>query len=301
MISSCRESFPPSDRYLKALISMFVNRIEENGGAIESDDLAEIIFETMRSKAVAPNPGVSSYLSFYLPIEKKGEPQGIAPIRIRQFPFHNDVSLRLWEAGACLAEYFLVNKHLSSGKKFIELGAGVGLTGIVVAGCCGATAVHLTDYTDECLLNMEHTIATNEEWLKKSGHSSSSVTQGYLEWSKFLHQGVPSRNDESSSELHQADILLAADVIYDRSVIESLVAVTHTFLLVDPDAKEAIFAITKRNLETFEIFLKHLNEYDIYSEWIADGEKCTSLPLVFKCKFNQERSDVRIVSLKMKR
>ena len=86
-------------------------------------------------------------------------------------------SLRLWEAGACLAEYFLVNKRLSSGKNFIELGAGVGLTGLVVAGCCGATSVHMTDYTDACLLNMEHTIETNEEWLKKSGHSTSSVTQ----------------------------------------------------------------------------------------------------------------------------
>lgn len=102
------------------------------------------------------------------------------------------------------------------------------------------------------------------------------------------------------SKFHEADILLAADVIYDRSVIESLVAVMHTFLLADPNKKEAILAITKRNLVTFEIFLKHVNKCNIYTEWIADGGMCSSLPRVFKCKFSQERSDVRIASLKMK-
>lgn len=186
LIGSCRENFPPSDRYLKAVIRIFVNQVEKNGGVIESDELAEIIFETMRSKEVAPNPDESSYLSFYVPIQNKTEAQGIAPIRIRQFAYHNDVSLRLWEAGAFLAEYFLANKHLSSGKKLIELGAGVGLTGLVVAGCCGASGVHMTDHTDACLLNIEHNIATNEEWLKKSGHSNASVTQVCCRASYFL-------------------------------------------------------------------------------------------------------------------
>ena len=177
LIRSCTGSFPPSDRYIKTIIRTFVNQVEKNGGFVESDDLAEIIFETMRSKEVAPDPNESSYLSFYVPIQKNSEPQGIAPIRIRQFPYHNDISLRLWEAGACLAEYFLANKHLPSGKKLIELGAGVGLTGLIAAGCCGAQSVHLTDYTDACLLNMEHIMTINEEWLKRSGHSIASVTQ----------------------------------------------------------------------------------------------------------------------------
>ena len=124
--------------------------------------------------------------------------------------------------------------------------------------------------------------------------------QGFLEWSDFLDNESASRDEKTLSKFQDADILMAADVIYDRSVIESLVAVMHAFLMVDPTKKEAIFAITRRNLTTFELFLKHLNEHNIHADWIADGKTCTSLPKVFKCKFNQARSDIRIASLRMK-
>ena len=51
--------------------------------------------------------------------------------------------------------------------KIVELGAGVGTTGIIVAGLCKTKSVHMTDYTDATLLNMIHNVAINKEWTKR--------------------------------------------------------------------------------------------------------------------------------------
>jgi predicted nicotinamide N-methyase len=188
-------------------------------------------------------------------------------------------------------------------QRVVELGAGVGLTGFVIAGCCGAKSVHMTDYTDACLLNLAHNILINNGWLSRAG-IKENITQGYLEWTEFLVAENAATTKEKAPDtnmvkLREADLLIAADVIYDVSVIEALVAVIQTFLSENPEKKEVIHAITKRNLKTFEIFLQHLKNYNIRYDWIADGRYCANLPNAFKCNFNQPWSDIQIASLKI--
>ena len=123
--------------------------------------------------------------------------------------------------------------------------------------------------------------------------------KGYLEWSEFCHDHLVSEDRCSRKEFVDADVLIAADVTYDVSVIEFLVNVIHSFLVTNPLKKEVIFAITRRNMETFKIFLRHLENKKVCCDWIASGRDCDDLPNMFKCKFNQSRSDVRIASLKL--
>lgn len=102
---------------------------------------------------------------------------------------------------------------------------------------------------------------------------------------------------ESVDKFGATDLLIAADVIYDHSVIESLVIVVRSFLKDFPSKRQAIFALTKRNVATFQVFLEHLERHDISCEWLACGPDCEKLPRVFPCKFVQPRSDVCIASL----
>ena len=74
--------------------------------------------------------------------------------------------------------------------------------------------------------------------------------KGYLEWSEFCHDHLVSEDRCSRKEFVDADILIAADVTYDVSVIEFLVNVIHSFLATNPLKKEVIFAIFGNRLET---------------------------------------------------
>ena len=300
-VAACWNDLGPSGRYIKALVRSYVSRLEKADITVESDALMDLVLRASLSKDHVPDPNETCYLSFLL------GPQTSLPLHIRIYPYHNDVALRLWEAGATLAEYFVDNQSLVAKKRVIELGAGVGLTGLVIAGCCGSSHVFITDYTEACRQNMDHNIQINSEWLRQGQVSNPEIAAGYLEWSTFLSskdnivtEDRSKDEIESLSAFYEADVLIAADVTYDVNELECLVAVVHSFLRVDPYTKQAIFGITRRNMATFERFLSLLVQYDVEYVWIADGAVCNALPKLFPCNFVQNRSDVRIVLLTIK-
>ena len=195
MVDANWNSMGPSKRYLRRLIRSYVHQIEEQDGAVESDALSELVLRaTFNSDPIVPSPEESCYQSFWVPHQalvsttSNSNPVSLAncdkaeriplALRIRIFPYHNSVALRLWEAGAALAEYLLVNSELVSGCNVVELGAGVGCTGLVVAGCCDAKSVHMTDYEEMCLENLEHNIRINGNWLSRRRQGKApDVTQ----------------------------------------------------------------------------------------------------------------------------
>lgn len=84
-------------------------------------------------------------------------------------PFHNDVGLRVWEAGCHLSSYLVKNPRDVAGRRVLELGSGCGLTGLVCAGICQPREICLTDYTDETVENLKRNVKENLGWLKENG------------------------------------------------------------------------------------------------------------------------------------
>ena len=130
--------------------------------------------------------------------------------------------------------------------------------------------------------------------------------QGYLEWSIFSEEmeTTSSRKNQSRDKMHDAvlsefysaDVLLAADVCYDIAVIDSLVLVMQSFLQ-QSTSKYALFAITKRNMTTFETFLGLLKKRHIKYEWVMRGSDCETIPQIFPCNFVQTREEICIARL----
>lgn len=181
VVESVWNDFGPSQRYLKRLIHQYVAHIENSGINVESDALLSVILRASLSKDRPPASDESCYLSFRVTNDERlVAPERACPfLRIRIFPYHNDVSLRLWEAGACLAEYFKEYPSKVAEKHVIELGAGVGLTGFVIAGCCRAKSVYLTDYTEECRENLANNLEINNKWLQEVGGGSKISQVGW--------------------------------------------------------------------------------------------------------------------------
>jgi len=199
----------------------------------------------------------------------------------------------------------------------VELGAGVGLTGLVASILCSAKSVHLTDFTDECLQNLAINIRSNVSLFESQDVDPRSVTCGYLEWSECAEEAVVLKQaNPRLANLFDADILIAGDVCYDRNDIPDLVEVVRLMLEMKSEHKEgsstanapdecltdmeryAIFATTYRNAETFQVFQNALIKCNISCTFV-EADTITNLPRVFPCYFNQRREEVRISILKL--
>ena len=176
-------NFLPSRRYIQKLVQRYTSQLETNNIELEDDNLASLVcyFSMTRcgGSGTLPDPTNCSLVTFCIPqsASKDRAKDDDDILQIRTYPHHNDVGIaKVWEAGACLAEYIISYPQYIEGKNILELGAGVGLTGLIASGVAKAKSVHLTDYTEVCLDNLGYNVRENSEWLKGRGVDPDTVT-----------------------------------------------------------------------------------------------------------------------------
>lgn len=165
-----------------------------------------------------------------------------------------------WQASVALADWCINNYRIFKDKTVLELGAGVGLTGIAIALKCSPKKIALTDCHSQVLnflcenvlknLNDKNTsINTSGKLLLKESVDANTVVEVYnLPWEAI--------NEEVCHEIGKVDVIVAADVIYDCDLFLSLINAIKCFLL--NGTERALLACTERNENTLVNFLELL-------------------------------------------
>eukprot|EP00051_Salpingoeca_urceolata_P034029 m.23200 g.23200 ORF g.23200 m.23200 type:complete len:467 (+) comp7096_c0_seq1:60-1460(+) len=161
---------------------------------------------------------------------------------------HGTTGLRMWEAGMALTEWLVRNRRdVVDGKRVLELGSGVGLTGMAVAQATAATSVTLTDGSPKViealcrnvkltarrpsLLALKRT--AQSQWAQpeaKAGPEGGSLPSHaggswhgmdvrLLDWVDF-----------DASTLPEVDVVVGADLTFFPDALAGLVNVVHTLL-----------------------------------------------------------------------
>lgn len=325
-----KDEHGPSKSYLRHVCKQYISLIGEHN--VESDALLAVLLQmlTACSKSDLPDPKECCHLSY--PIRqprRQPPPMDCEPLRLRLrvYPHHNDVSLRLWEAGAALAEYVHTHPSLVRGRHVVELGAGVGLTGLVCL-TCGAARMTCTDYTQLALDNLQFNYSLfRNEWERKSFESvtpfGGEFEALYLDWDDTgggAHgDGQGTASQHGLAAVADATVLLAADVVYDVTVIPSLVRLLRFFLESPPDTdgesttprppRTALLAATVRNRESLARLLQLLAAHGIAARTLVaassppssslDADLGAAGPRLVATRFVQPRSDVHIYALEM--
>lgn len=143
-------------------------------------------------------------------------------------------------------------------KTILELGSGIGLTGLIVNKDCNPKKIYLTDCHDAVLdrlrENVKLNVNANKFNVNSNFYENSSKTKHSKE-SQIEILNLPwEKVTEEVAENLAPDILLAADVVYDPDLFESLATAIQYFLLNKKTCK-AILACTERNQETLNKFL----------------------------------------------
>ncbi|XP_051988106.1 protein-lysine N-methyltransferase EEF2KMT [Xyrauchen texanus] len=166
-----------------------------------------------------------------------------------------------WEAALYLAEWALENTHIFKNKTVLELGSGVGLTGIVTCRSSSLNKYIFSDCHQAVLQRLKNNIAN---CLTNGDSNSTSVCVEELVW-----ENVP----EEQLQRIQANTIIAADVVYDPEIIAGLVRLLTRLLTCNfqESHPDVYIASTIRNLQTYDCFKKELEKAGLQHVVIKDS------------------------------
>ena len=205
----------------------------------------------------------------------------------------NSTGLTLWRASEYLGQYLIqqhgTNEHFVRNKRVLELGAGLGLCGIVVHRLLQAQTVYVTDGDSDVWkalvsnIQANHRVVTDDddddERTTISGHQllwGHDYAQSFLQKMRRMegHDREPQQDDDDDDDSTKLlfDVILAADVVYVPQVIAPLFETVHT--LLEPTKGIFFLAFARRMVDvTVDDVLQQATEAGfVYKQCSSDAD-----------------------------
>ncbi|XP_051244605.1 protein-lysine N-methyltransferase EEF2KMT isoform X3 [Dicentrarchus labrax] len=242
--SLCRK-FPPSVRFRRLFLSELIRRQE----AADCDPLDEL-YDAL-AEVVGAEDTTECYKSYLLP---SGD--AVSLLENVALISEGTTGLVTWEAALYLAEWALDHRQVFSGRTVLELGSGVGLSGITICRSCSPRRFVFSD----CHPRVLQTLRSNVEL---NGLTPPSVGVEEVDWTAA---------SEEQLERIGADVVIAADVVYDPDVAGSLVKLLSRILRCS--SPEVFVCSTVRNQETYGGFKQQLDKEGIRHRVVTGAVGC---------------------------
>ncbi|NXQ67669.1 EF2KT methyltransferase, partial [Quiscalus mexicanus] len=195
--------------------------------------------------------------------------------------------LLTWEAALHLAQWALQNPSLFRGRTILELGSGIGFTGIAICKSCQPRTFIFSDCHPRVLQQLgenlqlngltpepEVTWSTQTESQGQEGEGQSCQTPevmvAELDWGSVTEKQLLAL---------RADVVIAADVVYDPEIILALIGMLQKLSTsrADRKAPEVFIASTIRNPDTYQLFQAELDKAGIRWQVIPAHSSCNFL------------------------
>ncbi|THY21324.1 hypothetical protein D6D00_07155 [Aureobasidium pullulans] len=246
--------FLPPERYRLLILKPLMFKIETSIVDPEEDEISDNLMSTLAELMFSPMPDDATAAQqrnwvTYTPLSKDSpsldkEPELKLLENRAVISGAGTTGLRTWEAALHLSSYLISTPELIAsikGKRVIELGAGTGLLSILCASHLGASQVVATDGDEGVVQALNENAAFNDV--------KDAMEIGVLWWGRALKGSWMFEKDPSFS----CDLVLGADVTYDKSVIPALVSTMRDMFEVWPHVR-IIISATIRNSDTFAAF-----------------------------------------------
>lgn len=173
-----------------------------------------------------------------------------------------------WDAALHLAEWATENPAVFTNRTVLELGSGVGFTGLVICKTCNPKTYIFSDYHHCVLKQLTENIRLNGFTLQPETMNPAQGQEAERKESQQPKLIVAELDWGSVTEKQllalQADVIIAADVIYDPEVTLSLTGMLQKFSTLRADRKPEIYiALTVRNPDTYHTFQAELDKAGI--------------------------------------
>ncbi|KAI1778489.1 FAM86A protein [Hypoxylon cercidicola] len=250
-------TYPPPERYQLKVLKELITRVEASIEDWDSYGVSDDLMTALSIRLAHPLPSEftaaqqKSYVTYTLSLLDQSDPPAPVPAQITLLESRNLISavgttgLRTWEAALHLGQYLTANPSIIRAKHVLELGAGTGYLSILCAKFLAATRTIASDGSDDVVDNLP------ENFFLNGLQGSEAIQAMDVKWGYAL----VGTEDEHWNSAKPIDVVLGADITYDRSVIPALVGTLDELVGMFPHVTILISA-TERNRETFNVFLE---------------------------------------------
>ncbi|XP_063983682.1 protein-lysine N-methyltransferase EEF2KMT-like [Diachasmimorpha longicaudata] len=220
----------------------FVRKIVESLENSENEEVYELFYESLCNllSQTTDNDHKTHYRHF--PLGNGGNIDRLIIQESRSLISEGTTGLCSWQAALALGEWCVLHRDFLEGKKILELGSGVGLTGLTILSLCSPRKFIFSDCHPRVLTLLRSNVDCHS---RKIDHPHEIID---LPWENI---------DEQLSNSLDLDLVIAADVIYDKSLFPSLINGLRT--LMSSGNCVGVIAMTVRNQETVSEFFEQLN------------------------------------------
>ncbi|XP_011691644.1 PREDICTED: protein FAM86D [Wasmannia auropunctata] len=255
--------YPIKTSYQKAFLKLLMQKIEKGGDEIHDD-----LYAAYCKLILLPDEESVHYRHFLI---ENGTLNCVTLKESTNLISRGTTGLCSWQGAVVLSQWCAENKERFCGKDVLELGCGVGLTGMSVISACSPRRYIFSDCHPTVLDVLRENVKLNFLSSERSGLSNASETtsrlQLRLKYEQTDVQVIDLRWEDidkhMSEDSSQPDVIIAADVLYESSSFGSLTSGLKCLLTSD---NFAIFAATIRNEDTVAQFLEHLENHDLAFE-----------------------------------
>ncbi|KAL3269942.1 hypothetical protein HHI36_008998 [Cryptolaemus montrouzieri] len=261
--------FPINVSYQKRFLKVYIDYLESKKSIV-----GDAVYNAFGRLVALPVD--SSFYYVHYPIKFK-ESESLPLIILKEninIISEGTTGLRTWQASLALAEWALQNRVYVEKKDILELGSGIGLTGLIVSLLTKSSKYILTDCHPSVLSVLRENVKFNTETINK-GKSELSANDIFgtnldsceievreLSWEKTTN--------DSCRTFGSVDCILAADVVYDSDLFDPLLNTLLAFF--ENGTKEAIIAYTERNSDTLSNFWKVCGSKNLAVDFLTTPE-----------------------------
>lgn len=104
-----------------------------------------------------------TYKHYQIPVSRSGQTETVILKENRNKISSGTTGLNVWESALAISEWAIQNEEIFYNKNIVELGAGTGLSSLIIGKCCSPKSIQITDGNGKVIENLLENVTTNFE------------------------------------------------------------------------------------------------------------------------------------------